>query len=93
MSSQQETVEDSRERIEREVKAFLLGEFLQGEDPSLLGGETPLISSGVLDSVSVVRLVDHLELAYGVHIDAHEFSIDCLDTPALIAETVAGKLE
>jgi acyl carrier protein len=92
MSPPQEIVENTRERIEREVKAFILDEFLQGEDASLLTGETALISSGVLDSVSVVRIVDHLELVYGVDFDAHEISIDCLDTPALIAETVAGKL-
>ena len=51
----------SRDQIESEVKAFLLGEFLPDEDPSALSSGTPLVSSGVLDSISIVRLVSHLE--------------------------------
>ena len=50
------------------------------------------MSSGVLDSISIVKLVSHLESTYGIEIQAHEFGADHLDTPAMIADTVLGKL-
>lgn len=92
MTAEPESVERSRERIEREVKAYLLREFLPDEDPSALSSGTPLVSSGVLDSISIVRLVSHLESTYGIEMEAHEFGADYLDTPAMIADTVVGKL-
>lgn len=92
MNPEPESAENSRERIECEVKAYLLGEFLPDEDPSALSSKTPLVSSGVLDSISIVKLVSHLESTYGVEIQAHEFGADHLDTPAMIADTVMDKL-
>lgn len=80
-----------RERILAEVKAFLLEEFLPEEDPASLTDETPLVSSGVLDSIALVKLVAHLEETYDVEIEAHEMSADYLDTPARIVETIASK--
>jgi acyl carrier protein len=79
------------EKILQEVKGFLLDEFLAEEDPESLGDETPLISSGVLDSIAVVKLVSHLEESYGVELEAHEMSADYLDTPELIARTVSSR--
>ena len=80
-----------REAVLGEVKSYLLEEFLPEEDPDSLTDDTALISSGVLDSISVVKLVAHLEEVYGVELEAHEMSADFLDTPAMIAETVANR--
>jgi acyl carrier protein len=46
----------------------------------------------VLDSIAVLKLVAHLEEKYGTEIEAHEMSVDFLDTPARIAETIQSKL-
>jgi acyl carrier protein len=39
------------------VKEYILTEFLPGEDPAALKPDTALVSSGVLDSLSTVRLI------------------------------------
>jgi acyl carrier protein len=80
-----------REAILGQVRSYLLEEFLPEEDPDSLTPDTALLSSGVLDSIAVVKLVAHLEDAYGVELEAHEMSADFLDTPAMIAETVAQR--
>lgn len=80
-----------RERILQEVRGYLLEEFLPDEDPASLTDGTPLVSSGVLDSIALVKLVSHLEESYGVELEAHEMSADFLDTPAMIADTVISK--
>jgi acyl carrier protein len=83
--------EISKERVEREVREYLLQEFLPGRDPSSLTPDTELMAQGLLDSISVIRLVAYLEETYGVELEPHEYSADFLGTTALIAETVTGK--
>ena len=58
--------------IQQAVKAFILEEFLPGEDPNELTPDTELIASGVLDSVATLRLVTFLEERFGVQVEAHE---------------------
>jgi acyl carrier protein len=74
------------------VKDFILDRFLPGEDPANLTDETPLITGGVLDSISTVTLVAFLEQRFGVQFQAHEMSADYLDSTSAIAATVTDKL-
>jgi acyl carrier protein len=92
MSPEHESQEITKERVEQEVKEYLLKEFLPGKDPTSLNASTRLMAMGLLDSISVFRIVAHLEETYGVEIEAHEFGAEYLGTPALIADTVHGKL-
>ena len=79
------------ESIKARVKEFILSEFLQGEDPSELTDNTPLISDGILDSVSILRLVDHLETEHSISVAAHEADEEHLNTIGDIAQLVASK--
>ena len=78
--------------IREVVREYLLTEFLPGEDPQALTDSTPLITGGILDSISSVKLVSHLEDRFGVRFDAHEISVDHLDTIDRVVNTVEGKL-
>ncbi|NNF56964.1 MAG: acyl carrier protein [Rhodothermaceae bacterium] len=77
--------------IKASVKEYILTKFLPGEDPNMLEDTTPLITGGVLDSISTVELVSFLEEQYGVEFEAHEMSADYLDTLDQIAATVQSK--
>ena len=77
--------------IKASVKEYILTKFLPGEDPNMLEDSTPLITGGVLDSISTVELVSFLEEQYGVEFEAHEMSADYLDTLDQIAATVQSK--
>lgn len=78
--------------IKQVVKAYVLAEFLPGEDPNELTDATPLISGGILDSMASVKLVAFLEEKYGVEFQPHEISTDHLDTLPDIASIVTTKL-
>lgn len=80
-------------QIEESVKSYLLDEFLPGEDPSSLEGSTPLITGGILDSISTLKLVAFLEKHFGVEFQAHEIGVNHLNTLADIAAAVRAKLE
>lgn len=73
------------------VKNFILSEFLEGEDPDQLSNQTPLMTSGVLDSIATLKLVSFLEQHFGISIAAHEADTEHLNTIDSIAALVASK--
>ncbi len=54
-----------------------------------LRDDTPLLSSGLIDSMSIVDLIVDLEARLGVKIPASEVQPDDFDSVAKIVETVA----
>jgi len=79
------------EDIIRIVKGFLLERFLPGEDPSALTATTPLMSSGILDSLATLELVSFLEERFKIELVAHETDASRMGTLADIAKLVQSK--
>lgn len=79
------------DEIRSAVHAYILKQFLPGEDPAELTDDTPLITGGILDSIRTLKLVVFLEDRFGVSVDAHEAGVDHLDSVAQITELIAGK--
>ncbi|HKZ05124.1 MAG TPA: acyl carrier protein [Methylomirabilota bacterium] len=80
------------DHIEESVKAYILKEFLPGEDPAELTDGTPLVTGGILDSLATLKLVSFLEEQYGIAVQAHEADVEHLDTIRDIAALVRSKL-
>ena len=85
------TTPDQQHEIRDTVKHYILDEFLPGEDPNELTDMTPLITGGILDSISTVKLVAFLEERFGIEFHAHEMNADYLNTLSDIVETVQSK--
>jgi len=81
------TMQDVKETI----KAYILEEFLPGEDPTELTDSTPLITGGILDSLATLKLVLFLEEQFHIKIEAHETMVDYLNTISDIAQLVNSK--
>jgi acyl carrier protein len=79
------------EDIIRTVKEFILERFLPGEDPSALTPTTPLMSSGILDSLATLELVSFLEERFKIELAAHETDASRMGTLADIAKLVQSK--
>jgi acyl carrier protein len=77
--------------IKETVRSYILNEYLPGESASNLKDDTPLRTSGILDSVATLSLVSFLEQTYGITIDAHETGIADFDRIEDIAALVARK--
>ena len=73
------------------VKDFILNTFLPGEDPSALTESTPLITSGILDSLATLDLVAFLEKQYGLEFAANEVDVSRLGTLTDIDRIVEAK--
>ena len=79
------------ENVNDTIRDYILREYLPGESPANLTDETPLRTSGILDSMATLNLVTFLEESFGITIDAHETGIDQFDRIADIAALVAQK--
>jgi acyl carrier protein len=77
--------------VEGIVKDYILREFLEGEDPSQLTDSTPLITSGIMDSIKTLKLVAFLEETFSITLAAHETDAEHLNTIAQIAQLVRSK--
>ncbi|MBV8129378.1 MAG: acyl carrier protein [Planctomycetaceae bacterium] len=79
------------EDIEKVVHGYILNEFLPGEDPRELTDRTPLITGGILDSITTLKLVVFLEEHFGITVEAHEAGVEHLDSIGQIARLIAAK--
>jgi acyl carrier protein len=77
--------------MREEIRQYILSEFLPGEKPQNLRDDTPLRTSGVLDSVATLRMVSFVEERYGIEVEAHEAGVDNFDSIAAIAAFVESK--
>ena len=79
------------QEIIRDVKQYILDTYLPGENPSALTPTTPLITSGILDSLATLDLVSFLENRFGVELEAHDVDHSKLGTLEDIARMVQSK--
>lgn len=80
------------QNIRETVRQFLLNSVLQGEDPSNLTDDTELKESGILDSLSTLKLVSYLEETFKVEFEANDLDAGNLATIASIERLVQSKL-
>jgi acyl carrier protein len=79
------------EETGRNVKEFILREFLPGEDPAALTESTPLIAGGILDSLATLKLVAFLEEKFKITVAPHETDEEHLGTISDIVRLVQSK--
>jgi acyl carrier protein len=77
--------------VRDKIRNYILREYLPGETAANLSDDTPLRTSGILDSMATLSLVTFLEDTFGVSIEAHETGIDDFDRIEDIAALVARK--
>ena len=93
------------ENIKEDLRQFIISEFLpdgqtsQGNGGSQTGrisganlnDDTPLQTSGILDSTAMLRVVNFVEERYGIVVRAHEVGVDNFDSIDAIAAFVEFK--
>jgi acyl carrier protein len=77
--------------ISNAIRQFIVSTYLPGESPENLKDDTPLRTSGILDSMSTLGLVTFVEETYGVTLEAHETGTEHFDRIEDIAALVERK--
>jgi acyl carrier protein len=81
----------SRPRILAEIRAFVAEWFRDGRDEGL-EPETPLVTSGIVDSAGVLELVEFLERRFGIKVQEADLTLRNCNTLAALTELVAQRL-
>ncbi len=81
----------NEQEIKSALKTYILNEFLPGEDPAALTDATPLMTTGILDSIAVLKAVTFLESQFGIVVQPHEAVVDNLNTLSDMARLVMSK--
>ena len=79
------------DNIRETVRRYILDNFLQGEDPANLTDRTELKESGILDSLSTLKLVTFLEEQFKVEFEADDLDAGNLATLESIERLVRAK--
>ena len=81
----------SRATILAEIRTFVATWFREGREDGL-AAETPLVTSGIVDSAGVVEVVEFLERRFRVRIVDEDISLGNCNTLAGLTDLVAGRL-
>ena len=82
---------DTIDTVARTIRRFILCTHLPGESPDTLADDTPLQSSGILDSLATVGLIAFLEKEFQIELDVHDTAIERFDSIKDMASTVVAK--
>jgi acyl carrier protein len=82
---------DQNEDIKEVVRAYLLQNLFDSGSGDELTDSTPLISGGILDSISTLQLVSFLEEKFKIEFRPNEVDQDNLNTISRIANFVRSK--
>ncbi len=77
--------------VEQKLKQFIFSEILPGEDGIDLQHDDNLIDTGILDSLAMVKLVNHLEQDYGIEVGADEMTPENFASIDAIARLIAAR--
>lgn len=71
---------ENTEKVKQEIIDFVKREFLEEEDEEDVNESSPLISSGIVDSFSMVSLKTFLEKKFSVQIPDAKATPEAFDT-------------
>lgn len=78
-------------KIKETLKTYLAQNILSEIEAESLTNSSPLISSGLVDSITTLQLVDFIEREFNIEFQAHEVDRDNLDTLEKIEGFVKSK--
>jgi acyl carrier protein len=77
--------------VKETIRQFILSTYLPDESPDDLRDDTPLQTSGILDSLAALGLASFVQQQFGIELDIYETSVERFNRIEDIAATVARK--
>jgi acyl carrier protein len=76
-----------------EIKAFIVANFLFGDEGKGIGEDQSFLESGIIDSTGMLELVSFVEQKYGITVGDREMVPENLDSLRNVSRMVARKLD
>jgi len=77
--------------IKLKLRTYILQHHLRGESDANLKDDTPLRTSGIIDSIGTIELVTFVEDTFGIELEAHETGVEHFDRIDDLAALIAAK--
>jgi acyl carrier protein len=78
--------------IRTEVREFVARQYLPDASAETVTDTMPLITSGIIDSIGMLGLVDFIESRYAIEFMPREIDVHTLDTVERIESLIRAKL-
>jgi acyl carrier protein len=78
--------------IKTEIREFVASHYLPDTSAEAISDTMPLITSGIIDSIGMLGLVDFIESRYAIEFMPREIDVHALDTVERIASLIQAKL-
>lgn len=78
-------------QIERELRQFVVDNLLYGNDSNQFSDDDSFLDAGLIDSMSVVTLVAHIQERYAIHVVDEDLVPENLDSVSKLARFVQRK--
>jgi acyl carrier protein len=78
--------------IRNEVREFVARQYLPDASAETVTDTMPLITSGIIDSIGMLGLVDFIESRYAIEFMPREIDVHALDTVVRIESLIRAKL-
>ena len=78
--------------IKTEVQEFVVNNYLPDASADSITDTMPLITSGIIDSIGMLGLVDFIESRYAIEFMPREIDVHSLDTVERIEALIRAKL-
>lgn len=79
--------------IKNEIRAFVAANYLPDTPPDAISDAMPLITSGIIDSIGMLGLVDFIESRFAIEFLPREIDVQALDSVQQIEALIQGKLD
>jgi acyl carrier protein len=77
--------------MQRELRKFIIENFMFGQDNGQLGDDTSLLEKGIIDSTGVLELIAFLDKRYRIKIEDEEIIPENLDSINNLVRFVGSK--
>ena len=81
----------SMNQVKDTIRQFILSTYLPGETSENLRDDTPLQTSGILDSLATHGLISFIEEQFGIELDVYDTSVERFNRIEDIAASVLRK--
>ena len=79
--------------IKTEIREFVASHYLPDTSAETISDTMPLITSGIIDSIGMLGLVDFIESRFAIEFLPREIDVHALDTVLRIETLIQGKLD
>ena len=79
-------------KLEQEIRQHIVNEYLKGKEPDGFDNDYNLIDGGILDSLTIINLVNYLERTYTIQFGENEIVPEHLSSVMTLGNFVGRKL-